>query len=71
MFYLFCCGHSMMNLKGEGKWRRTPLRDIHIIMNDGQLISQQGDRNIPVISLPVRTRNLVTLIALTLFVFMM
>ena len=41
MFYLFCCGYSMMNLKGEEKWRRTPLRDIHIIMNEGQLISQE------------------------------
>jgi hypothetical protein len=26
----------MMNLKGEEKW---PLRDIHIIMNDGQPIN--------------------------------
>ncbi|KAI5011868.1 hypothetical protein ZWY2020_024002, partial [Hordeum vulgare] len=31
--------YSMMNLKREEKWRRTPSRDIHIIMNDGQLIS--------------------------------
>uniref|UniRef100_A0A8R7V1H9 Uncharacterized protein n=2 Tax=Triticum urartu TaxID=4572 RepID=A0A8R7V1H9_TRIUA len=28
--------------KVEEKWRRTPTRDVHIIMNDGQLIGGVG-----------------------------
>ena len=38
--FFFSCGYSMMNLKGEEKWQRTPLRDILIIMNDGQPINR-------------------------------
>lgn len=37
--YSFCV-FSMMRQKGGEKWRKTALRDIHIIMKDGHQIRQ-------------------------------
>uniref|UniRef100_A0A8R7V5V1 Uncharacterized protein n=1 Tax=Triticum urartu TaxID=4572 RepID=A0A8R7V5V1_TRIUA len=38
----FCVLSAQTLPKVEEKWRRTPTRDVHIIMNDGQLIGGVG-----------------------------
>lgn len=36
MNFIYAVSCSMMRLKSEGRWPRTPLRGILIIMKDGQ-----------------------------------